>query len=155
MKRRKKIKHTPKKTPTLKIQALPAVLHKRYWILQGPIHTLSKCLPRRQIHQCMKKRLFMMWDVVRLLSSGKELSTGVACLHRGPICFKGHMQIGERSQDRNDNMTLSIALKNWALIQKPEDQGKDMTTCSSLCSSISNTVTKMTINYSPCPLREG
>lgn len=35
----------------------------------------------------------MMWDVVRLLSSGKELSAGVACLHRGTICFKGHMQI--------------------------------------------------------------
>lgn len=47
----------------------------------------------------------MMWDI-RLLSSGKENSAGVACLHRGTLCFTGHMQIGERSQDRNDNMTL-------------------------------------------------
>lgn len=91
MKRRgKKIKHTPKKTPTLKIHALPAVLHKRFWILQDPIHELTMCLPRRQIHQCMKKRIFMMWDVVRLLSSGKLLA-GVTSLHRGIICFKGHM----------------------------------------------------------------
>lgn len=84
----------------------------------------------------------MMWDVVRLLSSGKELSAGLACLHRGATCFKGHMQIGERSQDRNDNMTLRIALKNWALIQKPEDQRKDILTCSTACFSIPNTVTK-------------
>lgn len=47
----------------------------------------------------------MAWDVIRLLSSGREPSARVACLHRGTIHFKGHMQIGERSQDRNENMT--------------------------------------------------
>lgn len=31
---------------------------------------------------------------------------------------------------------LRIALKNWALIQKTEDQGKDMVTCSCACCSI-------------------
>jgi len=61
---------------------------------------------------------------MRLLSSGREPAAGTACSHRGTVCFKGHMQIGERSQDRQENTTLKTGLKNWALIQKTEDWGR-------------------------------
>lgn len=45
--------------------------------------------------------IYMVWDIIRLLSSGRRPSDGVTFLHRGTMCFKGHMQTGERSQSRN------------------------------------------------------
>ena len=71
----------------------------------------------------------MVLDVIRLLSSGREPSAGVACLHRGTICFKGRMQIGDRSQDRNENMTLWIVLKNWAENRRPGEGHGNMLQC--------------------------